>query len=507
MSTQAVHSKLFLSIGVLLGITFAAQPALSQNLTYEPVCQVSSFSGFCRFTPSAPLVTTPTPDVSPYTEKDIATYDRPFGVNSLWNIRPRQVALGYSVIPASTYYPLVGTGKYSTTAFEAKPTDPSVTVYPAPGKYGVWDPDSETNLPSITIPHWPADTVPASGTDGHADIVDAANGIIHSFWQLRNTDGRWTAVQYAWSRLDGRGWGDGVHYFQGARAAGVPSMAGLIRKNEINDGASQYYHALAMSLTYTGMSGDTQYQFPATSGDRTYKENTGQFPTGALLMLPPTFDESKITNLDLRKVVKTLKTYGAYVVDRNVGTPFYIYVENGTNFTLHKGGWSSAAGNELQRIRKELREVTYAKDWVNNFGQPVEKGEPLGLITMRGTWKPVKYGTPYPKYHSLSQSVEFGPTDKAYVAEAGSGRSISRVKWAKPVKGRLYEFKVHATNGGRAYLRYWGNGAEQFNTRSLGDGETFRLVWPSTDGVSILGVVSGIGEKTSIRATLTEVAQ
>lgn len=337
MYIEVASPKSLWGMGLLVSLTLAAQPSWSQTLAYEPICQVSSFSGFCRFTPSAPLLTPPTPEPSPYTEKDIATYDRPFGVNSLWNIRPRQVALGYSVIPTSKYYPLVGTGQYSTTAFEAKPTDSPVTVYPPAGKYGVWDPDSESNLPSITIPHWPADTVPASGTDGHADIVDAANGIVHSFWQLRNTGGRWTAVQYAWSRLDGRGWGDGVHYFQGSRAAGVPSMAGLIRKNEINDGASQYYHALAMSLTYTGMSGDNQYQFPATSGDRTWKENSGNFPTGSLLMLPPSFDESKITNRDLRKVVKTLKTYGAYVVDRNVGTPFYIYVENGTNFTLHKG--------------------------------------------------------------------------------------------------------------------------------------------------------------------------
>jgi hypothetical protein len=380
-------------------------------------------------------------------------------------------------------------------------------VYPPDGKPGVWDPDSESHLPSITIAHWPAETVPARGTDGHADIVDVKNGIIHSFWQLRKTDGCWTAVQYAWSRLNGRGWGDGVHHFQGARAAGVPSMAGLIRKNEINDGASQYYHALAMSLSYNGMSGKKQYVFPATSGDTTFKENSGYLSMGALLMLPPSFDESKITNLDLLKVVKTLKTYGAYVVDRNLGTPFYIYVENGTDFNLHKGGWSSAAGNELQRVREALREVTYAKDWVNSLGEPVQSLEPLGLLSMRGSWRPVVSGTPQPKYDSLSQSVVFGPTDKAYAAEAGSGRSMSRVRWAKPVNGKMYEFKVHASNGGRAYLRYWGNGVQQFHTRAMGDGETFRLTWPNMDGVSILGVVSGIGDKTSIRATLTPVTE
>lgn len=468
--------------------------------TFEPVCQVGSVSGFCRHFAYTPVVSTPSLD-SIY---NFGTYDKPFDINSLWNIRPRQVALGTSVIPASTYYPLIGTGQYSTTAFEAKPSDLPVTVYPQDGLTGVWDADSQTSVPFITIPHWPTDTVPASGSDGHADIVDGKNNVIHSFWQLKMVNGRWTANQYAWSRLNGRGWGDGVHYFQGARAAGITSMAGLIRKNEINDGASQYYHALAMSMTFNGMSGTQQYVFPATSGDRTFRENSGSFPTGALIMLPPNYDESRITSPDLLKVVKTLKTYGAYVVDRNHGTPFYIYVENGTDFNLHKGGWNSAVGEELQRIRQELRQVMYAKDWVNIKGEPVTNLEPLGVLHMRGSWMPLNGGT-RPRYDSMLQGVVFGATDKPYTFEAESGKSISHVNWAQPVKGKMYEFKVQSTNGGKAYFRFWGANGELFNSKPLGNGETFRFIWPIADGASILGVISGVGSKSTVKATLKPV--
>ncbi len=50
-----------------------------------------------------------------------------------------------------------------------------------------------------------------------------------TFWQLKQQTGNGSATQYAWTRLNGSGWGDPAHYFQGARAAAVPTAAGLIR--------------------------------------------------------------------------------------------------------------------------------------------------------------------------------------------------------------------------------------------------------------------------------------
>lgn len=506
MHIQVTSSKSVIYGGFLLAITLAVQSISVAATEFEPVCQLNQSSGFCSATkPVQTLISTPAVNTEISNPSEFGTFNRPFSVNSLWNSRPTKVILGSAVIPESSYYPLVGTGSYSTTAFLAEKSDTPLTVYPPDGKPGVWDPDSEVYFPSITLPHWPSEAVPASGSDGHADIVDVNRKIIHSFFQLKNNNGRWTATQYAWSRLDGRGWGDGAHYFQGARAAAIPSMAGLIRKHEINDGASQYHHALALSLTYTGMSKIEQYVFPATSGDRTYTQNSGQIPTGALLMLPPSFDSASIANPALRKVVNTLKTYGAYAVDRNVGTPFYIYVENGSNFNLHQGGWNSVVAKDLQRIRAALRPVTYAKDWVNGIGEPIVALPSLNMASMRGPWRARSTGGKIPMFDSFSQSAVFVNTTKIETSENASGRIISGVRWAKPIPGKLYEFRVEATNNGRAYLRFWGGGVEQFNSRSLGNGDTYRFYWPSVSGTPIMGVVSGVGSKTEIRGVLTQV--
>jgi hypothetical protein len=508
MHLKAANPRSVIYGGLLLATTLTVHSTSFSAQQYEPVCEVNQSSGFCSTTPPAgSLISTATVGSVVSSPCEFGTFNRPFSVSSLWNSRPTKVILGNTVIPESSYYPLVGTGSYSTTAFLAKETDGPMTVYPPDGKPGVWDPDSEAHFPSITIPHWPSETVPASGSDGHADIVDVERKIIHSFFQLRNTNGRWTATQYAWSKLDDRGWGDGAHYFQGARAAAVPSMAGLIRKHEINDGASQYHHALAMSLTYTGMSGTEQYVFPATSGDRTFTQNSGQIPMGALLMLPPSFDSASISNPALRKVVNTLKTYGAYVVDRNVGTPFYIYVENGSNFNLHEGGWNSVVAKDLQTIRAALRPVIYAKDWVNGLGQPIASLPRLNMVSMRGPWRARVSGGSVPRFDTYSQRVVFTNTTKAEYAENASGRIIAGVNWAKPVPGKLYEFRVEATNNGRAYLRFWGGGMEQFNSRPLANGETYQFYWPSVSGTPIIGVVSGVGAKTEIRGVLTQVQQ
>ncbi|HEX4879172.1 MAG TPA: Atrophin-1 multi-domain protein [Limnobacter sp.] len=493
-------------------LCFGLQPWLAHANANLPqalpaVCQVSAPSGYCQTMGADQVITVlPAPLPPPFALPAFESFERPFAATSLWNSRPQRVVFGTSVIPESSYFPKVGPGNYSTSAFLAKPTDPAVVVYGPPDRPGIWNPDAEAHSPSITVPRWPSDVLPATGSDGHADIVDPEQGVIHSFFQLKKSpEGRWTATQYAWTKLNGRGWGDGAHYFQGARAAAVPSMAGLIREHEINDGASQYYHALAMSLTFNGMSNTEQYVFPATSGDTSYTKNSGEIPTGALLMLPPSFDASSIENAALRKVVNTLKTYGAYVVDRNFGTPFYIYVDNGADYNLHEGGWNSRVATDLQRIRAALREVVAADAWVDGHGQAIVSQAPLNILSMRGSWRSVRSSSVLPVFNTLAQSVEFGATVKQEWAENTSGRIFSGVQWARPVKGKQYEFRVESTNGGRAYLRFWGGGAEQFNTRALGNGESFRFFWPTVDGFPILGAVSGVGEGTRVRAQLIPV--
>ena len=248
-----------------------------------------------------------TPVTRSSTNIGFGTFERPFSAQSYWNVHPVGVQLGDFQIPDSTYRPLVGEGPYSTTAFLADEKDSPQQVFGIAGKPGLWELDGEQFIAEVTIPRWPSETIPASGSDGHADIVDPVDGVIHSFLNLKKgKDGRWTASMYAWTRLDGRGWGDPSHYYQGARAAAVPPMAGLVRKHEVNDGQRMYRHALAMSLTHNGLSSEKGYVFPATSADRTWKEYTGGIPEGALLMLPEGFDTNSINDPALRKRAETL---------------------------------------------------------------------------------------------------------------------------------------------------------------------------------------------------------
>jgi len=386
------------------------------------------------------------------------SFERPFSADSPWNSRPIEPVLGQATIPTSDYYPMVGEGAYSTGVFLAKPGDAPLTIKGPPDKPGVWDPDAEAFRASVTIAHWPAGTVPAKGTDGHADIIDPAAGVIHSFWQLRKVGDEWRAVQYAWTPLQGRGWGEPAHYFQGSRAAGVPTSGGLIRQHEINDGEPLYRHALAMSLTFNGLAASPLYVYPATSTDGdAATANKGGIPMGSLLMLPAGFDTKSMAHPGLRKVAETLKAYGGYVVDRNYGTPFVVYVEMGSGYDLHKGAdgrgtWNNDVARELHRIRAALRPVASAKSWVDGDGQPLPERPNLNLLSMRGPWIKLE-GQAKGEFDTLRQALVFAPGAGAVTMASDHANKLGRLLWASPQGGSSYRLAVAGSEGASVRLR------------------------------------------------------
>lgn len=435
------------------------------------------------------------------------TYLKPFSAQSPWNARPVIPVLGDFEIPRSTYFPAVAQGKYSTGVFLASESDRSMEVMPLPGKPGVWDPDAESFRPSITIARWPANVLPASGSDGHADIVDPVAGIVHSFFKLKNIDGRWCGGQYAWTHIGGRGWGDPAHYFQGARAAAVPSMGGIVRKHEVDDGDSVYRHALAMSLTHNALSANPTHVFPATSADsNAASTNTGHIPEGALIMLPPDFDSDHLHTPRLRKLAETLKRYGAYVVDRNVGTPFVIYVENGSNFKLHDGSWSNVVAGELDRIRAALRQVVSVSGWLDGNDQPMQMEQRLNLLSMRGPWRMQAPGKAPGVFDSWRQAVLFEPSDAPVVQANTSERGLSRVPWAQPVAGRRYRISANTTGGGRLRFQLLAPGRPPvFDSGELEDGGSADFEWPTV--VTRSAVIASSGRRdqpSSVGGTLIE---
>jgi len=413
--------------------------------------------------------------------QDFGTYARPFAATSPWNARPVNPELGGEAIPQSSYYPTVTEGTWSTGVFLTGSGDPEVTVYPLKGSGGIWDPDAEAMRASITLSHWPASVVPATGSDGHADIVDQTSGRVHSFFQLKWEDGQWRTNQYAWSDLTGRGWGDPAHYYQGARAAGVPTSGGLIRTAEVDDGQSFYSHALAMSLTFNGLSATPGFVFPATSTDSSAgTTNTGKIPMGSLIMLPADYDTTGIADAKLRKVAETLKRYGAYVVDRNTGTPFVIYVENGSNFKLMPNGWDNTIAQELDRIRAALRRVVAVDGWLDGNGQAFIQDTRQNLLSMRGSWTPL-WGSPQGVYDTWQQAVVFPAGAKSVQQVNYSTRTLNlQIPWAVPVVGDTYRLTAHCTGGARLRLvLLGGQGAKLFDSGELGDGAAVDFTWPA----------------------------
>ncbi len=440
---------------------------------------------------------------SPAASSGWGSYRTPFSANSPWNSRPVSPVFGSFAIPKSKYFPSVAAGKWSTSVFLSAPDDRPVTVFGAPGKQGLWDPDAEA-FHDVEIPRWPSNVIPAAERDGHAEIVDPVTGIIHSFWKLRHLEGRWTAAQYAWTCINGRGFGDPAHYFQGARAAGVSAAAGLIRKHELADGESMYRHALAMSLTFNALSASPTYVFPATSADtNAATANSGQIPEGALLMLPPTFDSGRIENPALRKIAETLKVYGAYVVDRNYGTPFAIYVEIDSGFKLHRGGWNNGVARNLDDIRQALRQVVAVGGWINGEGRPYTPQTNLNLLSMRGPWRLISGMTPG-RFETWAQAVVFPSTAVRTEQVNVTSRGLSAVSWALPAAGGKYQLTARTTGNAKLRLRILDRSTKaiRVDTGELGDRETATFVWPAGGGATVIHAISGVGSPSSVRGHL-----
>jgi hypothetical protein len=423
------------------------------------------------------------------------TFDRPFAADSPWNSRPVSPVLGTATIPTSSYYPTVASGAYSSAAFLATATDGPVTIT-GPNGGNIGDSDSEIYRPSITIPHWPAGVIPASGSDGHAEIVDTSTGIVHSFWKLKQVNGSWQAALYSWTPLSGRGMGNLSHYYQGARAAGVSTLGGLIRKTEVNDGDTSYRHALAMSLTYNGLSATQTYTFPATSSDsNAATTNSGQIPMGSLMMLPASFNAQALATPELRKVAETLKRYGAYVVDRNTGTPFAIYVENGADFKLHKNGWSNATAADLDAIRAALRPLESESGWLDGNEQPANvSNTDLNLLSMRGFWYRSK-GTQSGVYDTWRQAVVFPATTAPIEQVNAGGRAYSGVKWGTPTVGTRYRLTATTTGGARFRMTITDKTSNVvvYDSGDLSDQQSAEFAWPAASFKISTYAKSGVG--------------
>lgn len=221
-------------------------------------------------------------------------------------------------------------------------------------------------------------------------------------------------------------------------------------------------------------------------------------------MLPQSFDSSAIVNADLRKIVETLKSYGAYVVDRNVGTPYAIYVENDSGFTLMPNGWDNTIADQLDMIRASLRQVQSAAAWIDGNGNSavdaIRAQQTTNILSLRGPWYK-QSGTATITWDSATQTLLFGETTKKTIYSNANNTGLTKVKWATPAAGTYVKFSVSATGGAKLCLHVWAEGATTFDTTDLGDGQSVRFMWPANGKVTLIAT-SGANGTSSVKADL-----
>ena len=174
----------------------------------------------------------------------------------------------------------------------------------------------------------PEEAIPDGEADAHMIIIDVADRRVYDFWQCRrDSDGAWwtnAAIAYD---LDGSGVftaediagirnDESVHFYGPCRASGVPALAGLIRREEIDAGRIE--HKLAFACPVSGLQ---RYVSPAVWTDGWLP---GGLPEGCVLQLDPSLD---LTGFNLnpasRLVARALQEYGAVLVDHAGSVTLY----------------------------------------------------------------------------------------------------------------------------------------------------------------------------------------
>lgn len=173
----------------------------------------------------------------------------------------------------------------------------------------------------------PVEAAPDPEEDGHMAVVDRKRGLAWDMWGIRQRDdGEWESNTGMVYPVNGSGVfdaselniqpNDSVHFYGPSRAAGVPAVAGLIMRDEVESGHIK--HKLAAALSCTAF---RKYCFPAIWTDGFMD---GGIPEGAVIQLDPSLDVKKMGLSHGGVVVaRALQEYGACVVDVCGGTALY----------------------------------------------------------------------------------------------------------------------------------------------------------------------------------------
>lgn len=217
----------------------------------------------------------------------------------------------------------------------------------------------------------PEGAAPDRQSDAHMVILDRAQNKSWDFWHASKTDdGQWQCGVCNTSDLSGtgvrplKGQGSGQPWFRshGARACGLPLLAGLIRPEEIAAGRIDH----ALYIGYPGIRSNI-FTSPASTAQAPSKEGINHcegIPCGGRIQLDPNLDLNSLgLTREARIIAEALQTYGAYVGDY-AGISVVLNVQNDPNALTDLSGVLS--GNLLSNIPIEhFRVVQWGQEHVD----------------------------------------------------------------------------------------------------------------------------------------------
>lgn len=249
--------------------------------------------------------------------------ERPFSPSSFWNTA---LSADAPIDPSSsTWVAEIGRqvrwGTYVNTTSYSAPVytvdDEQATVPVRIDKTGTGADALRESFAAVPLPE---DARPAAGTDGHLVVWQSGTDTMWEFFALsRDAEGwraRWGGTMRNASTNPGyfsdpsTPWWLDPERSWGATATGLPLLGGLIRMDELRDGAID--HALALALPEAKF---RQYSWPAQRTDGRRSSSTA-IPEGARFRLDPDLD---IAALGLprptRIIAEAAQRYGVVVRD------------------------------------------------------------------------------------------------------------------------------------------------------------------------------------------------
>ena len=442
-----------------------------------------------------------------------------FAAQSPWNSTPVNPVLGSDVMPSKNQTPWIEELAYSSRIFRASVTDAAVTIY---GPKGGADLDIANQLEAgtVVVPRFPAGVVPATGQDGHCEILDPVDGALHSFFQLRQIGVKWCATKYAKTSWRGSGFGT-VSNPDNVRAAGCSTAGGLLLASEL--GMDVVPHALAIGMDKSAFVPGPIY--PATledfTGATTYRGVKGQrFPMGALMMLPADFDAEALALLESRTIARTLKKYGGYIVDATVGSMnFYAEIGSGWNKSFVDKKTDSRFPADMQAIKAAMRQVVSQAGWTDADGKAFTPTphRSMNLLSMRGPWVGYNGSKAFGRYDAATDLFQAEATTEARTVRqllyTHAENDPDRFKWKKqswnlnPEPGVKYTVRAFGAGDITATLsvKKADYKANYCTTGALAPGKSTTFTWPSDPGTVTEVYVDQLkGDPASIRLELVK---